>query len=112
MFLNALIGTTRYFDLNEAASNASDYCYKMLELMKDYTDESRADQAILGFELQLKRPNTDDWKSYLSQMYEEKKKFLAGEIDFNEFQTNCININQKATYELMGMTVDMFKLLD
>ncbi|MFX1442370.1 MAG: SIR2 family protein [Promethearchaeota archaeon] len=112
MFLNTLIGTTRYFELQEAASIAADYCYKMFELMKVYSDESRADQVILGFELQLKRPNTDDWKKYLTQMYEEKNKFLSGQIDFDKFQAICIDINQKATYELMGMTVDMFDLLD
>lgn len=112
MFLNALIGTTRNFDLDEATTIASDYCYKMIDLMKDYSEQSRADQAILGFELQLKRPNTDQWKSFIEKMYNEKEKYLAGEIDYNKFNENCIEINQKGIYELMGMTVDIFDLLD
>ena len=112
MFINAMIGTTRYFDLDEAAQIASNYCYKVLELMKDNSDESRAEQTILGFELQLKRPNTNQWKSFLEQMYEEKDRYISGEIDYNEFQTNCVNINQKGIYSLMGMTVDIYDLLD
>ncbi|KKL97981.1 hypothetical protein LCGC14_1828980, partial [marine sediment metagenome] len=111
-FLNSMITTTRNFGLEEAASIAANYTYKLIELIKLNTDESRAEMAILGMELQLKRPNNDKWKLYLAQMYGEKKKFLSGQIDYTLFQTNISNIIQKATYELMGMTVDIFELLD
>ncbi len=111
-FLNAMISITRNFELDEAASIASEYVYKLTELMTDQSNEAKADQTILGFEIQLKRPNTDEWKRFADQMYEEKRRFLSGEIDFNEFNTNCVDINQKGIYELMGMTVDIFDLLD
>ncbi len=112
MLLNALIATSRYFDIDKAIFKAVEYINNVQELNKLQTNESRAEQTILGFKLQLERPNRDDWKRYLDQMYLEKQEFISGEIDFNQFSSNCAKINQKAVNELVGMTVDIYELLD
>jgi hypothetical protein len=106
-----MISTTRSFSLEEAASVAADYTYRMLDLMKDSSDEARADQIIIGFEMRLKKPGNVDWKRFIDKMNEEKKKFLAGQIDYNQFTAKVTDIGQKATYESMGMTVDIYDLI-
>ncbi|MFX0071550.1 MAG: SIR2 family protein [Candidatus Hermodarchaeota archaeon] len=111
-FINALIQTTRHFDLEQASSIASDYVYRQSELMKEHSQENQADMTILNYELQLKRPNNDKSKSYLAQMNEQKKRLLSGEIDYDKFQNIIQEINMKATNELMGMTFDLYDLID
>ncbi|TXT58570.1 MAG: hypothetical protein BAJALOKI1v1_1610008 [Promethearchaeota archaeon] len=111
-FLNALIATSRYYQLDAALNKAVEYTCNLQSLKNQQSNDALADQIILGLKLQLERPNTNQWKKYVDLMYKEKDKYLAGEIDYQEFNTNCTTINQKAVYELMGMTVDIFELLD
>ncbi len=111
-FVSMLISTTRNFELEEASKLAADYTYKTIELMKENTDEARADQVILGFEVRIMQPKRDDWKEYVALMYEEKAKYLSKEIDYTEFSANLGEIVQKATYDSIGMTVDIFELLN
>ncbi len=109
-FLNALATTTRNFDLKESVLLAVEYSRKQMNLMMQSTPEAKADLILLNFELGLKKPNGNKWKMYLSLMEAEKKKYISGEIDYDTFQANCTDINQKATYESMGMTVDLSEL--
>ncbi|MBN1802643.1 MAG: SIR2 family protein [Candidatus Lokiarchaeota archaeon] len=109
-FLNALATTTRHFDLEESISQAVEYTNKQMLLMMQGTPEANADIILMNFELALKRPRDNRWKMYLSHMEAEKRKYLSGEINYDSFQANCTAINQKATYELMGMTIDMPQL--
>ena len=106
-FLSAMISTTVWYSLEEGASMAAEYVYKVMELSKINTEEARTELLILGFVIRLKRPNEDQWKSYVDQMYEQKKKLLSGKINMQQFSETLGKIHQAATYQNIGMTIDL-----
>ncbi len=111
-FLSAMMSTTVWYGLEEGASEAANYTYKSIELSKQTTEDARTELLILGFVIRLKRPDDDKWKHYVDQMYEQKKKLLSREIDMKKFSEVLSKIFQDATYQNIGMTVDLNFLFD
>jgi hypothetical protein len=111
-FLNVLLSLTRAYDLEEAASIAADYTSKATNLMTQNSDEARAELMVINYAIRLQRPDDEQWKLYVERMYQEKGNYLSKKIDYQKFQDNLLKINQEATHEQMGMTIDLNYLLD
>ncbi len=111
-FLGYLRPLTRWFDLDKAAIMAVDFTKKSLELRSQNTDESRADLLILNMTTAIICTEEKEWKPFVEKMNELKVKYLTGVIDFGAFQKGLGEIQNEATKEQMGMTVDLDLLLE